>query len=98
MIRKSLSYRVLVLDPIPFADTEKTPEGEARMFQPIAVTLITGDTDAVLVDPPMNHRTNRSRRQVGGGQRQALEGDCQPPRPRGSLVRDGHAAEAFPRG
>ena len=48
-----LSYRVLVLDPIPFADTEKTPEGEARMFQPIAVTLITGRTDAVLVDPPM---------------------------------------------
>src|SRR5436309_5872974 len=31
-----LSYRVLVLDPIPFADTSKTPEGEARMFQPIA--------------------------------------------------------------
>jgi glyoxylase-like metal-dependent hydrolase (beta-lactamase superfamily II) len=49
----SLSYRVLVLDPIPFADPEKTPEGEARMFQPIAVTLITGQTDAVLVDPPM---------------------------------------------
>jgi len=49
----TLSYRVLVLDPIPFADTEKTPEGEARMFQPIAVTLITGETDAVLVDPPM---------------------------------------------
>ena len=48
-----LSYRVLVLDPIPFADTETTPEGEARMFQPIAVTLITGKTDAVLVDPPM---------------------------------------------
>ena len=47
-----LSYRVLVLDPIPFADTEKTPEGEARLFQPIAVTLITGETDAVLVDPP----------------------------------------------
>ena len=49
----TLSYRVLVLDPIPFADTEKTPEGEARMFQPIAVTLIMGKTDAVLVDPPM---------------------------------------------
>ena len=41
----TLSYRVLVLDPIPFADTEKTPEGEARMFQPIAVTLITGKTE-----------------------------------------------------
>jgi len=48
-----LSYRVLVLDAIPFADTSKTPEGEARMFQPIAVTLITGKRDAVLVDPPM---------------------------------------------
>ena len=30
----TLSYRVLVLDPIPFADPSKTPEGEARMFQP----------------------------------------------------------------
>src|SRR5258708_29482292 len=49
----TLSYRVLVLDPIPFADTEKTPDGEARLFQPVAVTLITGETDAVLVDPPM---------------------------------------------
>jgi glyoxylase-like metal-dependent hydrolase (beta-lactamase superfamily II) len=49
----TLSYRVLVLDPIPFADPEKTPDGEARMFQPIAVTLITGERDAVLVDPPM---------------------------------------------
>ena len=49
----TLSYRVLVLDAIPFADTSKTPEGEARMFQPIAVTLITGKRDAVLVDPPM---------------------------------------------
>ena len=53
MARNTLSYRVLVLDPIPFADTEKTPAGEARMFQPIAVTLITGERDAVLVDPPM---------------------------------------------
>ena len=55
-----LSYRVLVLDPIPFADTSKTPEGDARMFQPIAVTLITGKGDAVLVDPPMTTEQTES--------------------------------------
>jgi len=63
MIQKTaatLSYRVLVLDPIPFADPEKTPEGEARMFQPLAVTLITGERDAVLVDPPMTTEQTRA--------------------------------------
>jgi glyoxylase-like metal-dependent hydrolase (beta-lactamase superfamily II) len=48
-----LSYQVFISDPIPFADTEKAPNGDRRMFQPIASTLIVGDTDAVLVDPPM---------------------------------------------
>ena len=56
----TLSYRVLVLDPIAFADTEKTPEGEARMVQPIAVTLITGEMDAVLVDPPMTTKQTKA--------------------------------------
>jgi glyoxylase-like metal-dependent hydrolase (beta-lactamase superfamily II) len=48
-----LSYEVFVSDPIPFADAEKAPNGDRRMFQPISSTLIFGDTEAVLVDPPM---------------------------------------------
>jgi glyoxylase-like metal-dependent hydrolase (beta-lactamase superfamily II) len=48
-----LSYQVFVSDPIPFSDTETAPNGDRRMFQPISSTLISGDRDAVLVDPPM---------------------------------------------
>jgi glyoxylase-like metal-dependent hydrolase (beta-lactamase superfamily II) len=49
----SLSYQVFISDPIPFSDTAKAPNGDRRMFSPISSTLIFGDTDAVLVDPPM---------------------------------------------
>src|SRR5258705_13738453 len=48
-----LSYQVFISDPIPFSDTERAPNGDRRMFQPISSTLIVGATDAVLVDPPM---------------------------------------------
>src|SRR4029077_1748993 len=48
-----LSYEVFISDPIAFSDVEKAPNGDRRMFQPISSTLIFGDTDAVLVDPPM---------------------------------------------
>jgi glyoxylase-like metal-dependent hydrolase (beta-lactamase superfamily II) len=48
-----LQYRVHVAEPIPFSPAEQAPNGDARMFQPIASTLIFGDSDAVLVDPPM---------------------------------------------
>jgi glyoxylase-like metal-dependent hydrolase (beta-lactamase superfamily II) len=40
-------------EPIPFSGDEKAPNGDQRMFQPISSTLISGDTDAVLCDPPM---------------------------------------------
>jgi glyoxylase-like metal-dependent hydrolase (beta-lactamase superfamily II) len=48
-----LQYRLHISDPIPFAGGEIAPNGDRRMFQPIASTLIFGDRDAVLVDPPM---------------------------------------------
>jgi glyoxylase-like metal-dependent hydrolase (beta-lactamase superfamily II) len=48
-----LSYEVFISDPIPFSDTDKAPNGDRRMFQPISSTLIFGVRDAVLVDPPM---------------------------------------------
>lgn len=49
----ALQYRVHVSEPIPFSPREKAPNGDTRVFQPIASTLIFGDSDAVLVDPPM---------------------------------------------
>jgi glyoxylase-like metal-dependent hydrolase (beta-lactamase superfamily II) len=49
----TLSYKVFISDPIPFSDTDRAPNGDRRMFQPISSTLIVGATDAVLVDPPM---------------------------------------------
>jgi glyoxylase-like metal-dependent hydrolase (beta-lactamase superfamily II) len=48
-----LSYDVFISEPIPFSDTDKAPNGDRRMFQPISSTLIFGVRDAVLVDPPM---------------------------------------------
>lgn len=48
-----LSYQVFISDPDPFSDVEKVPNGDRRVFQPLSSTLIFGDADAVLVDPPM---------------------------------------------
>jgi glyoxylase-like metal-dependent hydrolase (beta-lactamase superfamily II) len=47
----SLRYEVFVADPLPLAGS--LPTGEPRRYQPIAVTLIKGERDAVLVDPPL---------------------------------------------
>jgi glyoxylase-like metal-dependent hydrolase (beta-lactamase superfamily II) len=51
--RDKVSYQVFISEPIPFSDTDRAPNGDRRMFQPISSTLIVGATDAVLVDPPM---------------------------------------------
>ncbi|MEU3918248.1 MBL fold metallo-hydrolase [Streptomyces sp. NPDC029004] len=48
-----LGYDVFVADPLPMAGPGPLPNGEPRNFQPIAVTLIHGTQDAVLVDPPL---------------------------------------------
>ena len=49
----SISYDVFVADPIGQAVTELVPNGDRRMFSPLSVTLIKGERDAVLVDPPL---------------------------------------------
>lgn len=49
----SISYDVFVADPIAQAVTELVPNGDRRMFSPLSVTLIKGEHDAVLVDPPL---------------------------------------------
>ena len=48
-----LRYQVHISDPIPFSSPETAPNGDRQMFQYTASTLISGDRDAVLVDPPM---------------------------------------------
>lgn len=48
-----LTHDVFVCEPIPQAITSLVPNGERRMFSPLSVTLISGDEDAVLVDPPL---------------------------------------------
>jgi len=48
-----LRYQVHISDPIPFSNPETAPNGERQMFQYIATTLISGERDAILVDPPM---------------------------------------------
>jgi len=48
-----LSYEVFIADPIPQSVTDLVPNGDKREFSPLSITLISGDRDAVLVDPPM---------------------------------------------
>ena len=53
MSSSTLGYEVFVADPVPQALTEPLPNGQPHLYQPIAVTLVHGDHDAVLVDPPL---------------------------------------------
>jgi glyoxylase-like metal-dependent hydrolase (beta-lactamase superfamily II) len=48
-----LGYEVFIADPIPQNVTERVPNGDRRMFSPLSVTLIYGERDAVLIDPPL---------------------------------------------
>ncbi|MEV0406035.1 MBL fold metallo-hydrolase [Actinoallomurus sp. NPDC050550] len=48
-----ISYDVFVADPLQLTGLDPLPNGESRVYQPIAVTLVHGRQDAVLVDPPL---------------------------------------------
>ncbi len=50
---RPLQYELHMSDPIPFSSPDTAPNGERQMFQYSATTLISGERDAVLVDPPM---------------------------------------------
>ncbi|WP_052441485.1 MBL fold metallo-hydrolase [Streptacidiphilus anmyonensis] len=52
MSTDSLGYAVHVCDPLPISVDEPLPDGGKRFFQPISTTLVHGERDAVLVDPP----------------------------------------------
>jgi glyoxylase-like metal-dependent hydrolase (beta-lactamase superfamily II) len=49
---RRMNYDVLHLEPLPIEPAGALPNGDQRRFQPMAVTLISGANDAVLVDPP----------------------------------------------
>jgi glyoxylase-like metal-dependent hydrolase (beta-lactamase superfamily II) len=50
-----LRYEVLVNDGVERTRPERLPDGGPIISSPLATTLILGDTDAVLVDPPFTH-------------------------------------------
>jgi len=49
----SVSYRVLVADGVPRKIDVRLPNGDEIVSSPISSTLIYGERDAVLVDPPL---------------------------------------------
>jgi glyoxylase-like metal-dependent hydrolase (beta-lactamase superfamily II) len=49
----SLAYEVYVLDGTPRAGDQRLPNGDRLVSSPLSVTLIFGEEDAVLVDPPL---------------------------------------------
>jgi hypothetical protein len=57
-----LRYEVLVNDGVPRNRTQRLPDGSPIVSSPLASTLIFGDHDAVLVDPPF---TREQVRRVG---------------------------------
>jgi glyoxylase-like metal-dependent hydrolase (beta-lactamase superfamily II) len=54
-----LSYEVFVSDPIPLNTDERAPNGDRQMMSPISTTLIVGEREAVLVDPPITTEQTR---------------------------------------
>ncbi|WP_199517137.1 MBL fold metallo-hydrolase [Nucisporomicrobium flavum] len=48
-----LRYEVLVTEQIPQNVTGLVPNGDRRIFSPLSITLVSGERDAVLVDPPL---------------------------------------------
>lgn len=57
-----LLYKTFVTNQIPQSGRGPLPDGSTRMWSPITSTLILGNRDAVLVDPPL---TNTQAAEVG---------------------------------
>ncbi|MFI6494039.1 MBL fold metallo-hydrolase [Streptomyces sp. NPDC050564] len=58
----SLAYETFVSDGTPRAGEERLPNGDRLVSSPLTSTLIFGEEDAVLVDPPF---TREQTEQVG---------------------------------
>jgi glyoxylase-like metal-dependent hydrolase (beta-lactamase superfamily II) len=48
-----LGYDVFVSESIPLALPDRLPNGGSRTWAPISTTLVYGERDAVLIDPPL---------------------------------------------
>ncbi|MEV4449390.1 MBL fold metallo-hydrolase [Streptomyces mirabilis] len=57
-----LAYEVFISDPIPTSVTDPIPSGDLFSWSPMSTTLIHGERNAVLVDPPL---TIEQARRVG---------------------------------
>jgi glyoxylase-like metal-dependent hydrolase (beta-lactamase superfamily II) len=49
----TLSYSTLISPPVPIRSGERVPDGSLRQWSPITSTLVAGERDAVLIDPPL---------------------------------------------
>jgi glyoxylase-like metal-dependent hydrolase (beta-lactamase superfamily II) len=56
----TFKYDVFVSDPTPQNVPEPLPNGEPHVFSPLSSTLISGDNDAVLTDPPLTIEQGRA--------------------------------------
>ncbi|WP_229871262.1 MBL fold metallo-hydrolase [Streptomyces phaeofaciens] len=54
-----LAYEVFISDPIPTSVTDPLPNGELFSWSPMSTTLIYGEKNAVLVDPPLTIEQTR---------------------------------------
>jgi glyoxylase-like metal-dependent hydrolase (beta-lactamase superfamily II) len=61
-VSQPLQHRLFVSRQIPQSGRGPLPDGSTRMWSPISSTLITGQHEAVLVDPPL---TNSQAAEVG---------------------------------
>ena len=52
-MNQPLQHQVFVTDQIPQSGRGPLPDGSTRMWSPISSTLILGDHDATLIDPPL---------------------------------------------
>lgn len=48
-----LDHEVFATEPVDLDVPDRTPNGDVRTFPPSSVTLVRGEHDAVLVDPPL---------------------------------------------
>jgi glyoxylase-like metal-dependent hydrolase (beta-lactamase superfamily II) len=55
-----LNYEVVVSEGVPRQRAERLPDGSPFKSSPVSATLIYGERDAVLVDPPFTHEQIRS--------------------------------------
>jgi len=52
-VSQPLQHKVFVTGQIPQSGRGPLPDGSTRMWSPITSTLVMGQHDAVLVDPPL---------------------------------------------